>query len=98
ISARHEAYELYRRAIDNMPPDLSAAEQAELHERFADAAGAIEHNDECVEAAKRARELYLAANRPLDAAGLLITMSTVTARDGGPHAELAAFAERGLAE
>ena len=96
ISARHEAYELYRRAIDNMPPDLPVAEQAELHERFADAAGAIEHNAECVEAATRARELYLAAGRPLDAAGLLISMSTVAARDGAPHGQLAGFAERGL--
>jgi DNA-binding CsgD family transcriptional regulator len=98
ISARHEAYELFRRAIDNMPPDLPAADQAELHERFADAAGAIEHNEECVESSTRARELYLAADRPLDAAGLLISMSTVAARDGAPHAELAAFPERGLAE
>ena len=98
ISARHEAYELFRRAIDNMPPDLPVAEQAELFERFADAAGAIEHNEECVAASTRARELYLAVGRPLDAAGLLISMSTVAARDGAPHDQLAAFAERGLAE
>ena len=48
ISARHEAYELYRRAIDNMPRDLPAGEQAELYDRFADAAAAIEHNQECL--------------------------------------------------
>ena len=69
ISARQEAYELYQRAIANMPTDLPAGEQAELYERFADAAGAIERNEDSVEAATRARELYLEAGRPLDAAG-----------------------------
>ncbi|HET7702817.1 MAG TPA: AAA family ATPase [Candidatus Limnocylindrales bacterium] len=87
ISARQEAYELYRRAIDNMPPDLPIDEQAALYERFADAAGAIEHNEECATAALRARELYLQAGRPVDAAALLLTLSVLAARDGMPHAE-----------
>ena len=38
ISARHESWELYRRAIDNMPADLSADERAELYRSFSDAA------------------------------------------------------------
>ena len=90
ISARQEAYELYRRAIANMPPDLPVGEQAELYERFSDAAGAIERNEDCVEAATRARRLYFEAGRPLDAAGMLIGMSAqgssrrrATRRDGG---------------
>ena len=33
ISARQEAYELYQRAIANMPADLPIGEQAELYER-----------------------------------------------------------------
>ncbi len=32
ISARQEAYELYQRAIANMPHDLPLVEQAELYE------------------------------------------------------------------
>ena len=71
ISARHEAYELYRRAIDNMPPDVPVGEQAELYERFTDAAAAIERNEDSVAAATRARELYQLAGRPLGAAGML---------------------------
>ncbi len=98
ISARHEAYELYRRAIDNMPPDVPIGEQAELYERFSDAAGAIERNAECVAAARRARELYLEAGRPLEAAGTLISMSVLAAREGAPRDEVRAFTVQGLEE
>ncbi|MEO5941029.1 MAG: AAA family ATPase [Candidatus Limnocylindrales bacterium] len=98
ISARHEAYELYRRAIANMPADLPVGEQAELFELFADAAGAIEHNAECVTASTRARELYLAAGQALDAAGMLLNIGLMGGRDGGPlHAQLNTF-EQGFGE
>ena len=41
ISARHEAFELYQRAIDNMPGGpAGGAEQCRLTRRYADAAGA----------------------------------------------------------
>ena len=98
ISARQEAYELYQRALANMPPDLSVGEQAELYERFSDAASAIERNEDCVEAATRARRLYLEAERPLDAAGMLVNMSVAAGRGGAPHAEMAAFTHRAMAE
>jgi DNA-binding CsgD family transcriptional regulator len=98
ISARHEAYELYRRAIDNMPPELPAGERAELYEKFADSAGAIERNEECVTAAAKARELYQEAGRPLDAAGMLISMSVVAAREGAPREEVSSFTKRALEE
>jgi DNA-binding CsgD family transcriptional regulator/tetratricopeptide (TPR) repeat protein len=98
ISARQEAYELYQRAIANMPPDLPVGEQAELHERFSDAAGAIERNEDCVAAATRARRLYLEAERPLDAAGMLVNMSVAVGRGGAPHAEMEAFTHRAMAE
>ena len=98
ISARHEAYELYRRAIDNMPRDLPVGEQADFYQRFTDAAAAIERNEECVAAARRARELYLEAGRRIDAAGTLISMSNLAAREGAPHEEVRAFTAQGLAE
>jgi len=98
ISARQEAFELYQRAIDNMPADLPIGEQAELYQRFADSAGAIERNEECVAAATRARELYFEAGRPLDAAGMLIGMSIVAARDGSPTEKMVAFVDRALDE
>jgi len=98
ISARQEAFELYERAIDNMPADLPLGEQAELYERFADAAGAIERNEECATAARRARELYLEAGHPLRAAGMLMMMSMVAARGGAPHEELEAYHDQSLDE
>jgi DNA-binding CsgD family transcriptional regulator/tetratricopeptide (TPR) repeat protein len=98
ISARQEAFELYQRAIANMPADLPIGEQAELYERFSDSAAAIERNEECVAAATRARELYLQAGRPLEAAGMLIGMSTLAARGGAPAEEVRAYPDRALGE
>jgi len=98
ISARHEAYELYRRAIDNMPADLTVGERAELFERFAQAAGAIERNEDCAEAGRQARELYLEAGRPLNAATMLILMSVLASRGGAPHEEHQRFVAQALQE
>ncbi len=98
ISARQEAYELYRRAVDNMPPDLPITEQAQLYSSVAGAAGAIELNQECYDAAAMARALWLEAGRPLEAAEMLGSMSVLTARDGSPADQLRAMAEQALAE
>ncbi|HET9613552.1 MAG TPA: AAA family ATPase, partial [Candidatus Limnocylindrales bacterium] len=98
ISARHEAFELYQRAVDNMPADLPLKEQAELYDQFSNAAAAIERNVECVEASKRARQLYLEAGMPLEAAGMLIGESIVVARDGPAGTRIEPYAEQALAE
>ncbi|MFL5768532.1 MAG: ATP-binding protein [Chloroflexota bacterium] len=98
ISARQEAYELYERAIANMPPELTIAEQADLYSEFSQAAGAIEHNDECARAAERARELYLAAGRPIDAAEMLTLIGVEPARAGRSVAEYSALTIQALAE
>ncbi len=98
ISARQEAYELYQRAIANMPPDLPVAEQAELYDAFSDAANAIERNEDCATAATRARELYLEAGMRLKAAAMLVGMSTDAARNGAPNAQMRSYVDRALAE
>jgi len=98
VSARHEAYELYRRAVDNLPPDVPVGEQAELYERFSEAAAAIERNEDSAAAATRARELYQLAGRPLGAAGMLLSMATQAGRDGAPQLESRALTERALRE
>jgi DNA-binding CsgD family transcriptional regulator len=98
ISARQEAYELYQRAIANMPADLAIHERARIYEQLAGAAAAIERNRECWEAATRARELYLEADRPVEAASLLLDMANMLGRDGEPHAESVAYVDRALAE
>jgi DNA-binding CsgD family transcriptional regulator len=98
ISARHEAFELYQRAVANMPADLPIEEQADLYARYGEAANAIERNDEAVAAANRARELYLEAAMPVQAADMLLLASTGPARDGSPTERVHALTEQALAE
>ena len=98
ISARHEAFELFQRSIANLPDGLPLADQADLYASLADAAAAIEHNEDCVAAGTRARELYLAAGRPLEAALQLIAISMVVSRDGAPSAEMRGYADQALNE
>ncbi len=98
VSARQEAYELYQRAIANMPADLPIRDQADLYDRFADAASAIERNEESASAATRARELYVEAGLPLEAAAMLVGMSVLEARDGAPASDTRAYADRALEE
>lgn len=98
ISARQEAYELYQRAIANMPDDLPVLERAQLHEQFANAAGAIEHNEDAEMAAIRSRQLYLEAGRPIDAAAQLLWISSAGYRRGDPAESVQRYLDQALAE
>ncbi len=98
ISARQEAYELYQRAIANMPDDLPVGEQAELYEKYADAAGAIEQNEDMMTASTRARELYLEAGMPVDAARQLLSLFSVAFRLGEPTEKLRPYLDQTIAE
>ena len=98
VSARQEAYELYQRAIANMPDDLPILEQAELHNRFAEAAAAIEQNEDMEAAADRARALYLEAGRPIEAADTLLTKFSGALRRGEPNENLRAYTDQIRAE
>jgi DNA-binding CsgD family transcriptional regulator len=98
ISARQEAYELFERSIANMPADLPIVEQAELYGSLADSASAIELNQEARMAAMRARELYLKAGLPLDAAAMLVTIASLDGREGAPTAQVSAHLNRALDE
>lgn len=98
VSARHEAFELYERAIANMPGELSLEEQADLHARAGEAAAAIERNEEAAAAGARARELYLQAGQPIKAADMLALMSILPSRDGSSIEESGRLTEQALAE
>ena len=98
MSGRQEAYELYRRAIDNMPPDLPALEQAEIFAAFSDSASAIERNLHALEAAKRARDQYRLAGRPLEAANMHLSEVLIPSRDGVPISGIIAGLDDVLAE
>lgn len=98
ISARQEAYELFKRAIANMPAGLPPEEQADLYAKLSSAAAAIEMNDDASASAATARDLYRAAGRPLEAAEMLLAMSCKPSRGGAPTDEVRSFADRALRE
>jgi DNA-binding CsgD family transcriptional regulator/tetratricopeptide (TPR) repeat protein len=99
ISARQEAWELYRRAIDNMPPDLSPGERGELYRSFSWAGTAIERLDDAIAAARSARQWFLEAGRIADAAATLTDVAQAERKLGlGPTESRRALTEQGLAE
>ena len=98
ISAHREAFELYRRAVECMPDDLPALERAELLDRYASEAGAIEQNEICEAATWRSRDAYADADRPADAASMLGMVLTVWRRTGRPLSERRTLLEQSLAE
>ena len=64
LSARREAFELYRRAVENMPDDLGDLERATILEACAEQAGSIEEEAITVEMARRAALAYRQAGEP----------------------------------
>ena len=89
LSARREAFELYRRAVDNMPDDLDPAERAAILTDYAEQAASIEEHDAAVWAAERlGRGLSIELGRP--AAGdqrALALVWTIARREARPLAE-----------
>ncbi|MGK2849792.1 MAG: helix-turn-helix transcriptional regulator [Candidatus Limnocylindrales bacterium] len=98
VSAHREAFELYARAVDQMPGELPAMERAELLERFSDEAGAIERNAVAEQALMQARAAYLEAGRPDLAASMLGAVQTYWRREGRPLQERRAIMEEARAE
>jgi DNA-binding NarL/FixJ family response regulator len=82
VAAKHEALELYRRAIDNMPDDLPAGERAELFRSYAGIALAIERIDEALPAAREARRWFLEAGRLAEAAEMLVDIANGERKNG----------------
>ncbi|HYL41357.1 MAG TPA: AAA family ATPase [Candidatus Binatus sp.] len=82
IAAKHEALELYLRAIDNMPDDLSPGDRAELFRSCARTALAIERIDEALTAAREARRWFLEAGRRAEAAEMLVDIANGERKNG----------------
>ena len=98
LSAHSEAFDLYRRAVDNMPADLEAAEQGRLYDALCWEAAAIEMIDASGAAARSAREQYLLAGLPLKATSMLTASAMIARREARPLAERIDLVERCLAE
>jgi DNA-binding CsgD family transcriptional regulator/tetratricopeptide (TPR) repeat protein len=71
LSAHREAFQLYERALRNVPEALPVAELAELREAYGLSAIACDDNAAGVDALERARDAWLAAGRPIEAAALV---------------------------
>ncbi|MFL5684872.1 MAG: ATP-binding protein [Chloroflexota bacterium] len=98
LSAHREAFELYRRAVHNMPADISDLERARLLDRYASEAGAIEENDVCEEMTWATRAAYQAAGEPGQATWMLGMIQTIWRRKGVPISERRALLEQAEAE
>ncbi len=92
LSAHREAFELYRRAVDNLPDGLSQSELGATFEAYATEAAAIEENEAAERGSRDARAAYLAADRPAKAAEVLVGVLGMWRREAHPIAERAVLA------
>jgi DNA-binding CsgD family transcriptional regulator len=81
LSAHREAFELYRRAVANMPDDLDDRDRGALLDAHAVEALAIEENEAAERIFHDARAAYLAAGRPASAVEMLVGVLHVWHRD-----------------
>ena len=81
LSAHREAFELYRRAVANMPDDLDDRSRGALFEAYSDEAAAIEQNDIAEQMSHDARAAYLAAGRPAKAAEMIVGVLGIWRRE-----------------
>jgi DNA-binding CsgD family transcriptional regulator/tetratricopeptide (TPR) repeat protein len=98
LSAHRESFELYRRAVANMPEDISDLERAQLLERYGDQAAAIEENELAEQVFMSARAAYASACRPDLAAFMLSAVQTFWRRAGRPIRERTALAQQAESE
>jgi DNA-binding CsgD family transcriptional regulator len=98
ISSRREAFELYRRAITNMPESLLALERAEILEEYADAAFAVDDVTAIEDALTEARRFYAQAGNSFRAARILTQLYAVARRDVRPRGERAELVLQAEAE
>ena len=81
LSAHQAAFELFGRAVANIPDDLAHADRAALLDAYADEAAVIEENEIAESTFRDAREAYLAAGRPARAAEMLVGILGIWRRE-----------------
>lgn len=87
ISSRHEAFELYERAVANVPDGLPAEELASLYDAYCNTAFDTDNVAVADETATIARGHWLAAGRPIEAAEMLVAQAGMARRDVRPREE-----------
>ena len=98
MTSRFEAFELYRRAIANIPDGLSASELGDLYNAYCSAGFAVDDVAAIEEGATLARRYFLDAGRLIDAASTLVALSAHARRDVRPRTERKAFLDQADAE
>ncbi|HXG40374.1 MAG TPA: AAA family ATPase [Candidatus Limnocylindrales bacterium] len=98
LSSHPEAFELYRRAVDNMPAGLPALEQAQILEAFGVEAAAIEELEVWEWTAREARDRYQRAGDPIGAAAQLAALAGVARRRAEPLDDRLDVVRSGLGE
>jgi DNA-binding CsgD family transcriptional regulator len=98
ITSRFESFELYRRAVANIPDDLRPSEVADVWMAYCYAGFAVDDVSAAEEAATNARRLYLEAGQPVNAAEALISLAALTRRDVRPRSERKALLDQADAE
>jgi DNA-binding CsgD family transcriptional regulator/tetratricopeptide (TPR) repeat protein len=98
LSSRHEAAELYRRALRNRPASMRAADHARLLEEHGAAAASVDDNAAAATAFAEARERYRAAGLAGDAARVLAPLVAARHLLGDDLEARAAVLQGGLAE
>jgi DNA-binding CsgD family transcriptional regulator len=82
VSSHREALDLYKRALDNMPPGLPDREKARIEMGYSDAAADLDRVELGREHALRAREYALRAGDRARAVEALVNVGVLARRDG----------------
>jgi DNA-binding CsgD family transcriptional regulator len=82
LASHREAFELIRRAVDNMPSTLSDAEKAGVLLLASEASANVDRNVLAAELANRARDVALRAGSHQVAIEALLNLSDIARRDG----------------
>ncbi len=98
LSSHREAFELCRRAIENMPASLPDDEKVMVLLLFSDAAGNTDRNALMADFATRARELALRTGHPFGAIEGLGNLTIAARREGQPVTVRRDLARRVLSE
>lgn len=98
MSSRFESFELYRRAVSNMPADLPATEKGQLYIEYVEAASAVDSIPAIEEAATAARSFSLEAGDALGAVDALLHLHAAARRDVRPRRERIALLDEAEAE
>jgi DNA-binding CsgD family transcriptional regulator len=87
LSAHREAFDLYRRAVANMPKELGPAERADVLAAYGTEALAIEENELAAQAARDSADAYRAAGDDVRAVEAMVPAIAAQRRDLAPVSE-----------